>query len=61
MRTLSALVDREVELDIKTNPELIMGLRVRVGDTLINNTIADKLDTILRDAASSLQEALNHA
>lgn len=60
-RTLSALVDREVELDINVNPDLILGLRVRVGDTLINNSIADKLDKILRDASASLQEALNHA
>jgi len=61
MRTLSALIDHEVELDVRTDPDLIFGLRVRVGDTVINNSVAAKLDKIMADAAASLEETLNHA
>ncbi|MBN2555453.1 MAG: F0F1 ATP synthase subunit delta [Anaerolineales bacterium] len=60
MRTLSALIDHEVELDVRTDPDLIFGLRVRVGDTVINNSVAAKLDKIMEDAGALLQEKLNH-
>ena len=61
MRTLSALIDHEVELDMRTDPDLIFGLRVRVGDTVINNSVAAKLDKIMEDAGASLQKKLHHA
>jgi F-type H+-transporting ATPase subunit b len=60
MQTLNALVDDEVELDIEKDPELICGLSVRVGDVVINNSIAAKLDSILDSASDSLWEKLNH-
>lgn len=59
--TLSALIDREVDLEIKTDPDLISGLRVRVGDTLINNTLAAKMDEILNQASASIREKMEHA
>jgi len=59
--TLSALIDQEVDLEITTVTELISGLRVRVGDTLINNTLSAKLDRILDQASESIQERMVHA
>lgn len=61
MQTLNALVDDEVELDIEKKPELIYGLSVRVGDVVINNSIAAKLDSVLDSASDSLLEKLNRA
>jgi F-type H+-transporting ATPase subunit b len=58
--TLSALIDQEVDLETRTEPELISGLRVRVGDTLINSTLAAKLDKILDQASESIREKLEH-
>lgn len=46
MRTLSALIDRDVELEIERKPELVAGLRVRVGDTIIDNSVAAQLESI---------------
>lgn len=61
MQTLSALVDQEVKLEVAYNPELIYGLSVRVGDTLINNSVTAKLDTILEAASDDLMESLDNA
>ncbi|MBN1265313.1 MAG: F0F1 ATP synthase subunit delta [Anaerolineales bacterium] len=61
MRTLTALIDRDVELELKTNPELILGIRVRVGDTIINNSIASQLDEILEEAAKTFKDNLTYA
>ncbi len=58
--TLSALIDKEVDLEVSTMPELIGGLRVRVGDTLINNTLAAKLDEILNQASEAIRERMEH-
>lgn len=58
--TLSALIDQEVDLELETEPELISGLRVRVGDTLINSTLAAKLDKILDRASESIREKMDH-
>jgi len=58
--TLSALIDQDVDLEIKTEPDLISGLQVRVGDTLINSTLAAKLDKILDQAAESIGEKMDH-
>ncbi len=59
--TLSALIDKEVDLEINIDKDLISGLRVRVGDTLINNSLASKLDKILDDAEFSIRERMENA
>jgi F-type H+-transporting ATPase subunit b len=61
MRTLTALIDRDVELELSTNPELILGIRVRVGDTIINSSIASQLDEILHEAAKEFEDKLTYA
>ena len=59
--TLSALIDKEVDLEINIDKDLISGLQVRVGDTLINNSLSSKLDKILDDADSSIRERMENA
>lgn len=41
--TLSSLIDRHITLQISTDPSLIAGLQVRLGDRLIDNSILQQL------------------
>jgi len=59
-KTLSALVDRDIDLDLKHDPELILGLRMRVGDTIITNSIDSELDTMQDEAYDLFVERLPH-
>lgn len=47
-QTFSALADRDVQMQIQVDANLIAGLRIRLGDTVMDNSVADKL-TSLRD------------
>lgn len=60
VKTLSALVDRDIDLDISVDPDLILGLRMRVGDTVITNSIASELETIQEKAYATFTERLPH-
>jgi F0F1-type ATP synthase membrane subunit b/b' len=44
IRNFSALADRNVRLDIKQDESLICGVRVRLGDYIIDNSLQSKLD-----------------
>lgn len=55
-RTLTALADRHVNLEVKTDPELAAGMRVRLGDMVIDNSIAGKLDELRESVAQALRE-----
>ena len=44
--TLSSLIDRRVELDVKEDPSLIAGIQVRLGDKVIDNSIRQQLSEI---------------
>lgn len=54
MRTFSALADRNVNLDLNIDPSLGLGLRVRIGDLMVDNTIAGQLDEIRDEVSESL-------
>lgn len=41
--TLSSLIDRHVTLQVGTDPSLVAGLQVRLGDRLIDNSIRQQL------------------
>jgi len=56
MRTLSALIDRDVELEIEKKPELIAGIRLRVGDTVIDNSVAAQLKNIRSETEESFSD-----
>jgi F-type H+-transporting ATPase subunit b len=51
VRTFSALADRNIKLEIEVKPELGAGVLVRIGDLVVDNTVATQVDK-LRDLAS---------
>ncbi|MGC9399101.1 MAG: F0F1 ATP synthase subunit delta [Anaerolineae bacterium] len=57
-RTLTALADRNVDLDITVDPRLAVGLRVRLGDIVVENSIAGQLEELEGMVSSALREQL---
>lgn len=54
IRTFSALADNNVNMEIDINPDLIAGLRVRLGDLVVENNLAMELDELKSDVEKSL-------
>ncbi len=59
IRTFSALADRNINMEIEIDPGLIAGIRVRMGDLVVENTLAMELSELKSDVASSLQESID--
>lgn len=59
IRTFSALADRNVNMNIEVNPELISGIQVRIGDLIVENTLAMELISLKSDVVESLDNAMN--
>lgn len=51
-RTLAALADRNVKLDVVLDEALLAGMKIRVGDLVVEHSIAGQLDQ-LRDRADT--------
>jgi F0F1-type ATP synthase membrane subunit b/b' len=51
IRTFSALADQNVKLDIKQDQNLICGIRIRLSDYIIDNTLSSKIEEIGDEAA----------
>ena len=60
-RTLTALADRHVNMELKTDPELVAGVRVRLGDMLIDNSIAGQLSELRAQVSAALEERISSA
>lgn len=60
VRTFSALVDRTPHMELRTDPAMALGLRVRVADMLVDNSIAGQLADIRDYVSQSLQDHLSH-
>ncbi|MBN1876217.1 MAG: F0F1 ATP synthase subunit delta [Anaerolineae bacterium] len=60
VRTFSALADRNVNLDIKVDPSMGAGVRVRIGDIVVDNSIAGKLNALRDTVADALKERVRH-
>lgn len=61
IRTFSALADSNVSMEIEVDPTLIAGLRVRMGDLVVENTLAMELNELRSEIVSSLEESSNNA
>jgi F-type H+-transporting ATPase subunit delta len=48
---LSKLYGRQMHLNLDVDPEVLGGISVRVGDEVVNGTIADRLDEVTRRMA----------
>jgi F-type H+-transporting ATPase subunit b len=57
-RTLTALADRNVDIEVETDPELAAGMRVRLADIVVDNSIAGRLEDLRDQASEALQERL---
>jgi len=44
--TLSSLVDRQIELQVRVEPQLVAGIQVRIADKLVDNSIRQQLSRI---------------
>jgi F-type H+-transporting ATPase subunit b len=58
VRTLTALADRHVNLELKTDPVLVAGLRVRLGDTIVDNSIAGQLAELRESVSTAIRERM---
>jgi len=61
MNTFTALADRNVKVELKIKPELSAGMRIRIGDLIIDSTIAAQLAKLEDDVKQALQEKLANA
>ncbi len=48
---LAAMYGRQIHLNLDVDPEVLGGVQVRIGDEVINGTIADRLDEVARRMA----------
>ncbi len=60
-RILAALTDQNVDLQLAIDPNLVAGLRVRLGDMIIDNSVASQLNELREQVLSSLQERIKRA
>jgi F-type H+-transporting ATPase subunit b len=59
IRTFSALADSNVSMEIEINPDLIAGIRVRMGDLVVDNALASELSDLKSDVVGALEESVN--
>jgi F-type H+-transporting ATPase subunit b len=57
-RTLSALADRTVDIHMEADPSLAAGMRVRLADIVVDNSIAGRLEGLREEASEALREHL---
>ncbi len=58
---LTALADRRVNFELQTDTELVAGVRVRLGDTVMDNSIAGRLGELRDQVVTALREQLGNA
>jgi F-type H+-transporting ATPase subunit b len=58
VRTFTALADRHVNLELTTDLALIAGLRVRLGDTIVDNSLAGQLAELRESVSTALKERM---
>lgn len=57
-RTFAALADRNVDIEVETDPSLTAGMRVRIGDIVIDNSIAGRLEELREETSEAIEEHL---
>ncbi len=57
-RTFTALADRNVDIQMETDPSLAAGMRVRLGDIVVDNSIASRLEELQEETSKALEERL---
>ncbi len=59
IRTFSALADSNVNMEINIDPEIIAGVRVRIGDLVVENNLAVELEELKSDVEKSLGDHID--
>jgi F-type H+-transporting ATPase subunit b len=59
-RTFTALADRHVNVELKTDEDLAAGLKVRLGDIVVDNSIRGQLEQLRDDAGEALERKIEH-
>jgi F-type H+-transporting ATPase subunit delta len=59
VRTFGALADKNISMDIEVDPELIAGIRARIGDLVVENSLAVDLNELRSEVVSALKESVN--
>ncbi len=57
-RTFTALADRHVNLELKTDPALAAGIWARLGDTLVDNSVGGQLAELRETVSEMLKERM---
>jgi F-type H+-transporting ATPase subunit b len=57
-RTLTALADRHIDLEVQVDPKLVAGLRVRIGDIVVDSSISGQMDELRDQAMAALEERI---
>ena len=57
-RTFTALADRNVNLNVSTDSTLAAGMRVRLGDFIVDNSVAGQLSELREAVSGALRERL---
>ena len=57
-RTFTALADRHVALEAQVDSKLVAGVRVRIGDIIVDSSIAGQMDELRERAVNALQERI---
>jgi F-type H+-transporting ATPase subunit b len=58
---LTALADRRVSFELDTDPGLVAGLRVRLGDTLMDNSVSGRLQDLKGQVMTALTDRVDNA
>jgi F-type H+-transporting ATPase subunit b len=57
-RTFTALADRHVYMEVKVDPSLVAGMKVRIGDLVVDSSIAGQMQELRDMALQALQEQI---
>lgn len=60
VRTFSALANRNVSVEIEIDPSLVMGARIRIGDMIVENSVASRLNDLRDEVREKLDEWMPH-
>jgi F-type H+-transporting ATPase subunit b len=58
-RTFTALADRHVDLEVQVDPNLVAGVRVRIGDIIVDSSIAGQMQDLYDRALEALHEQID--
>ena len=55
INTFNALADKEVDLEVSVIPEMVAGVKARIGDIVLDNSVGNQIDTMRDQVTRSLE------